>query len=122
MKFICPICHGRHIVECSHCKGSGRLKVGQSVERRLRKEILANIIYDYDVNPDIYGDNKFEQMSALVSMYKEKTANREQARMLKFKCSLYQREMLEVKFKYKGNEHYCHIDVRAGRCIFDKNF
>lgn len=160
---ICPICHGRHIVECSHCKGSGRLKLGQSVERSLRKELLANIIYDYDVNPDIYGDNKFEQMlcdpygdtlmvtltseypidrvdmknikadddmwldfseqmSALISMYKEKTAIREYARMLKFRCSFYQREMLEVKFKYKGNEHYCHIDVRAAKCIFDKNF
>ena len=159
---ICPTCYGRSIVECGVCEGSGRIKIKKGVEMIEHLEITSAILRDYDVDPNIYGGNRFEpmpcdpygdelivkftsdepieyiprddyepdnkgwqgfyyEMKNLTQMYKEKS-RRMDNRIHKYRVSVYQREMLEVKFKYKGNENYCHIDVRAGKCIFDKNF
>ena len=82
---------------------------------------------EYIPRDDYEPDNKgwqgfYYEMKNLTQIYKEKSRRMAENRIHKYRVSVYQREMLEVKFKYKGSENYCHIDVRAGKCIFDKNF
>jgi hypothetical protein len=62
----------------------------------------------------------FPNMYDLVKKYYNTSLDKNEIRLVKYGSRFYQKEIMEIKFQYKGKIHYCQIDEAEGSYILDK--
>ncbi len=76
----------------------------------------------YDESPEftLVYTITFLNMYEMVKKYYNTSLDKNEIRLVKYGSRFYQKEIMEIKFQYKGKIHYCQIDEAEGSYILDK--